>query len=114
MENSNKFIWLLIALAALSTIALGSEPLYYYLVETAGSTVPKTTQAAWKMWQVAVGSVSNVACALWLWYEARRANLSVAMWALFGLVFGLFAVLIFYMKAIYEQLHNKANQEGTP
>jgi uncharacterized membrane-anchored protein len=106
MEGIHKFIWLLIALAIVSGVLLAIQP-YYYAHEYGASDVPQSTVAAWKLVLVLIGAIQNLASALWLRYESKRAQLESLVWPLFGLLFGLFAVGIFYLKAIYEQKPNE-------
>ena len=51
----------------------------------------------------------QIGIAVWMYLVSRRANNTPLVWALFGLVYGLLAPILFYAVRIYEKLsQNKA------
>ena len=55
----------------------------------------------------------NIAIGIWLYREATKDGLSPWVWFLFGLIFQLMAVAVFYLLRIYELLKAK-EKTGEP
>ena len=98
MSRYEKIALLLVVLALISLA--GNVAVQVYGAEAASS--------ADKVWLVQLatllGSLVHVGAAVWLGVEASAAGMRSWVWALFGLVFGLMAVALFYLIQLYTAL----------
>lgn len=66
----------------------------------------------WESRSVVWSGLINLAAAIWVFVEARSAQLRGLIWSLLGLSFGVLGVLLFYAIQIYRssiaQKHNKS------
>ena len=53
-----------------------------------------------------IGLMTKIAIAIWLFFVARTAGASRWLWALFGVTFGLWAIGLFYLVRLYENISN--------
>jgi drug/metabolite transporter (DMT)-like permease len=61
----------------------------------------------------AARSLVAIACALWLFFEAKRQKQSRWIWCLLGLLFQLPAVAVFYGFAILERLNTPSDANNS-
>jgi len=100
MTRHEKLILLLVAIVLLSwLIGFGKELAIasYYGAEP----IPLTDKVFLKNLSVLLVSLVNIGAAIWLGIEASAAKLKSWVWALLGLVFGLWGVGLFYLTQLY-------------
>ena len=103
MERYAIYIWLLV----FAGLATGLTPYLgdLLLAQNYGvNRIPSFELAKFKAYASSIGFVENVVSAIWLMKVANRNNSLRLVWSLFGLVYGLWAIAIYYLIAIYEQL----------
>ncbi len=54
-----------------------------------------------------ITSLVNVGCGVWLFVESGRNKLTKWIWSIFGLLFGLFGIAIYYLVAIYNEFNKR-------
>jgi len=103
MKEVQKFIWLLIVLAIITSLF----PLFrdVFLARVYGTAdISAYAQANWKMISIGITFFQNIAAALWLRHVAIKSHVSALSWSLFGLIFGLMAIVIFYLVRLNEKI----------
>ena len=100
MKRVEKLILILIACLVVSRIGIFLKDIYYaYYVGVGEPTLQQT--AIFKNISFILFSVVNMGSSIWLYIESKKAELRTWIWTLFGLFFGLMAVVIFYLNGIY-------------
>lgn len=102
MQEVQKYIVLMVLLGIIAYLF----PLFrdFYLVSLYGGNIPYLEERSWELFTFIVIALQNVVAGIWLWALARKDELNKLVWAVFGLVFGLIAVGIFYLVRLNEKL----------
>lgn len=109
MQRIEKFILslcILTALKASTTQALISA--YKYMI--ASSVSPETLAYALNLftWINSIGFIlANLFCGIWIFFETKEEKLTRWVWLLFGLTFGLEAVIMFYLYMLFVEIRYK-------
>ena len=83
-----------------------------YIAQTYGAAgLPPVLQKQWAIASVVLARLVDVGVGVWLFIEARREKLAAWVWGLFGLVFGLIGLVVFYLLLSYRQLAGNHGQE---
>ncbi len=109
MKKYSIYVWALVLVGLASgTIPFASD---VFIAQNYGAgEVSKYQIAQLKFYAAFIGFLENIVSAIWLGVVAVENKSSRVSWSLFGLVYGLWAVAIFYLLSIYELLvHNQAN-----
>ena len=64
--------------------------------------------------QFLIDKLVDIAIAIWLYTTAKKNFETPWLWALLGLVGGVFAALLYYVKQIYDRPESKENQPREP
>jgi hypothetical protein len=102
MKRYHTLALLLVGLVVLSWAA--PFVLDIYLARTYGpaDSIPPDVKGSWALVKLAALYLVHFGAAYWLQAEAAVLGLSRWIWGAFGLAFGLLAVVIFYLLAIYQ------------
>ena len=105
MKRVEKLIIVVIAFLILSRAGgLIKDIFYAYSVGVSEPTMNQTL--LFKNISFFLFFIVNIGSTIWLYVESKNADLKAWIWSLFGLFFGLMAVLIFYLSAIYDHIRN--------
>ena len=102
MQVIVKFLWLAIILAVIEIFF----PVFrdFYLAHQFGAMgIPSATIKRWEIISYLFIGLKNVASAGWLFWLASKDNQSKLVWSLVGLIFGLIAVVLYYLVRINEK-----------
>jgi len=111
MKRYSIFIWLLI----LAGVASGTIPFVADVLiakSYGGGEISKFVQAQIKAYAASIAFLENVISAIWLVFATKDTNANRIAWPLFGVVYGLWAIAIFYLLSIHDQLMQ--NQQTEP
>jgi len=112
MKSIEKLILVAISFLALSKIAAILNQAYFvFFTGEQGPTILQKVLS--QQIYFILYSIVNVGSSIWLFVESRKAEMKVCIWTLFGLFFGLMAVVIFYLSGIYNQLKYEGKQGST-
>ena len=103
MKDVQKYIILLVVLAVCAT-AFGLFRDIYLATEYGANGAPRVVKETWQVVSVIFVVLTNIGAALWINHLARGRNINKLIWSVFGLFFGLMAVVIFYVASIYEEI----------
>lgn len=102
MKEIQKYIWLLLVMAVIAKTFPFIKDIY--LSQTYGtSEAPSLVKRTLEIFSFGLVAMQNIASSLWLRHLAIKNKLSIALWSIFGLFFGLIAVAIFYIAKINER-----------
>ena len=100
MNRQEQLVLLLIALVLVGKFGmLGRDMIFARLYGNSGAAVQGYEY--WELVSYLLASVVNLGSAIWLLVEAKAADLRAFLWAVFGLVFGLLGVALFYLIQLY-------------
>jgi len=100
MTRQEKLVLLLVVFVLLGKFGmLGRDIVFARLY--GGSEVPFQDREYWELLAYLLGSAVNIGSAIWLFIEAKAVGLKAVLWAIFGLVFGLMGVALFYLIQLY-------------
>lgn len=71
--------------------------------------VPSFELAKYKMFATSIAYFENIVSAIWLAKVANRNGAFRLVWLLFGLVYGIWAIAIYYLIGIYEKLSSSSS-----
>ena len=103
MKKYEKLILLILGLFLLSRISILFRDLFVaYYFDTGELTIveKKNLEAV----TFIITSLVNIGCGVWLFIESGRNELNKWIWSIFGLLFGLIGIAIYYLVAIYIEL----------
>ncbi len=103
MKNVQKYIILLVALSICATL-FGLFRDIYLATEYGANGPPIFIKETWKSISIIFVVLSNLGAALWINHVAKERDVNRLIWSVFGLLFGLVAVGIFYAASIYEEI----------
>jgi len=109
MTKYEKLILLLIALALVGRVSGLARDIY--IARTYGAIIPPNVEYYWEQISMFFGWLVNIGAAIWLFIEAKSISLKAWIWSLFGLLFGLMGVILFYVIQIFKSKH--INNEKT-
>ncbi|MCF7848602.1 MAG: hypothetical protein K9M45_07120 [Kiritimatiellales bacterium] len=108
MKKTEKIALIGIILYLISWSLNVFRPLFIMqFINSANSSKVDATFFALPLWIVMIAF--NVAIAIWLFIIAKREKTIPLVWALFGLISGLLAPVLFYAVRIYEILDKQKN-----
>ena len=102
MKDIQKYLWLLVVLALFAVIFPFLRDLY--LAKSYGaSELPVAVKEYWQVVSVLVVGLQNLGAALWLKYLTKKHQTGQLAWVIFGLLFGLIAVGLYYLIRINDR-----------
>lgn len=102
MTKYEKLILLMVALLLIGKV--GAISVDIYIAHTYGANIPPGDVVVYaKNIRLFLATLVSIGCAIWLFSEAKSQKLKAWVWALFGLVFSLMAIVIFYLVQIYSK-----------
>jgi len=112
VKNVEKFAIVAIVLLILSTVP---SPLFNVIIAKLYDR-PELAQYNILTYMMAMGtafsrSLVGIGVGIWLFILARRENATPWIWLLLGLVFGLMAVVLFFLMKVYESVRPADSME---
>jgi len=110
MKRYEKYVLLLAALLILSKFTPLVRDLYLARTYGPPDLIPHHIAGTWQsisMWMVAL---VNAGAAVWLIAESAREAANRWIWGLFGLLFGLIGVIVFYVVLIYRTIRDERTE----
>jgi hypothetical protein len=105
MKQIEKLVLVVIAFLIFSRVGIFIKDIFYaYSVGTGEPTLQQTL--TFKNISFILFIIVNIGSSIWLYVESQKAKLRKWIWTLFGLLFGLMAVAIFYLSGIYHQIRS--------
>lgn len=98
MKRYTKFVGLLLALFLIGRIGALIGDLK--MLERYGAEIPYEVGKVWDGVRLVLFRLSSAGVAIWLFVEARRDDANRWVWALAGLIFGLIALILYYVISI--------------
>ena len=101
MKRYEKFVLLLAALLILSKITSLVGDIYLARTYGPSELIPYHIEETWRSISILMIALVNAGAAVWLIAESARQTANRWIWGLFGLLFGLIGVIVFYVVLIY-------------
>ena len=101
MKRYEKYVLLLAALLILSKITLFAGDIYLARTYGPSEQIPYLIAETWRSISILMIALVNVGAAVWLIAESARQTANRWVWGLFGFLFGLIGVIVFYIVLIY-------------
>jgi len=109
MKRYEKYVLLLVALLVLSKITPLARDLY--LARTYPmDQIPYHISETWRSISMLMAALVNVGAAIWLVAESARQAANRWIWGLFGLLFGLIGVIVFYVVLIFRTVQSDKSE----
>lgn len=109
MKRYDKLVLLLIVLVAMTKLGWLGRDLFIASYFGTGEITP-LQQKELEFFSLLLPILLNVGAGIWLFVEVRREKANKWIWALFGLVFSLTGVLLYYLVRIYTSLRDKVEK----
>ncbi len=106
MKRYEKFVLLLVALLILSKITPLARDLYLARTYGGPDLIPYYISETWRSISMLMAALVNVGAAIWLMAESARQAANRWIWGLFGLLFGLIGVIVFYVVLIFRTVQS--------
>jgi len=110
MKKGEKLAIVCVVIYCLSKVIWGMRE---YLTTTLILKLDWPSNLIWLLYfpTAIVGIAINIAIAIWLYRVSKRENSAPWVWAMFGFLFGILGVILFYTLKIYETLKKKDIRE---
>ena len=109
MKKYEKFVLLLVALLVLSKVTPLVRDLY--LARTyPPDLIPYHVSETWRSISMLMVALVNIGAAAWLMTESARQAANRWIWGLFGLLFGLIGVIVFYVVLIFRTVERDQSE----
>jgi uncharacterized BrkB/YihY/UPF0761 family membrane protein len=107
MKRYDKLVLLIVALVLMSKLgAIGSD---FMFSQTYGvGPIPMETKKTWEFISFLLSNLINFGVGIWLYIEARREKINRWVWAIFGVIFGLMGLVIYYLIRINTKIPEKS------
>ena len=112
MKRVEKLVIALLVAAVLKSVchALYTQWYFHWIMEQYRNATQDGT--AFQIWVARmIPAIPGVVCAAWLSFEAKSEKLTTWVWLLFGLVFRLEAVIIFYAYSILKHMKRESQNK---
>ncbi len=107
MKRYEKYVLLLAALLILSRITPLVRDIYLARAYGPPEMIPYMIAETWRSISILMVALVNAGAAVWLIAESARQDANRWIWGLFGLLFGLIGVIVFYVVLIYRTVRDE-------
>jgi hypothetical protein len=112
MKRYDKLVLVIVALVLISKFgAIGRD---FIVAQIYGvGPIPMETKKTWEFISFLLSNLINFGVGIWLYIEVQREKLNRWVWAIFGVIFGLMGLAIYYLIRINTKIPEKsANSSG--